>query len=274
MHPEGHDKRRYYRFHREHGHDTEECHDLKNQIEDLIRYRHLRRYIRDQRTPPKGRPTRDYLPRPKGPIKKQINVIIDRPASGGDSSLVRKAYTRSMLEKRPKRDRDPKITFESGNEEYPDHDDALVILAWITNAEVKRVMIDMGSSVDILYFDAFQKLGLTNKDLISMTSALTKFTEDSISPLSMMALLVMIGEESRSKTLMISFMVVRLPSAYNTIISRSTLNKLRVVVSTYHYTMKFPTRVGVSEIRNDPRESRQCYLTAAGYRCLASQSRE
>ncbi|RRT68345.1 hypothetical protein B296_00012515 [Ensete ventricosum] len=45
----------------------------------------------------------------------------------------------------------------------------------------------------------------------------------------MTTLLVVIGEEPRSKTLMISFIVVRLPSTYNTIIGRSTLNKLRDV---------------------------------------------
>ncbi|KAJ8466245.1 hypothetical protein OPV22_028797 [Ensete ventricosum] len=61
---------------------------------------------------------------------------------------------------------------------------------------------------------------------------------------------------------MVSFIVVALPSAYNAIIGRPTLNKLRAIVSTYHRIMKFPTRAGVGEVRSDRRESRQCYLMA------------
>ncbi|RZR94521.1 hypothetical protein BHM03_00023214 [Ensete ventricosum] len=76
---------------------------------------------------------------------------------------------------------DPKITFESESE-YPNHDDSLVIIACIANAYVKRIMIDTRSSTDILYLDAFQKLSMTNRDLIPMTLTLTGFTGDAITP--------------------------------------------------------------------------------------------
>ncbi|GAV62781.1 hypothetical protein CFOL_v3_06304 [Cephalotus follicularis] len=39
------DTEKYYRYHHGHGHDTEECRQLKNQIEDLIRKGHLCKYV-------------------------------------------------------------------------------------------------------------------------------------------------------------------------------------------------------------------------------------
>ncbi|RWW18487.1 hypothetical protein GW17_00017519, partial [Ensete ventricosum] len=139
----------------------------------------------------------------------------------GDSSSTKKAYARSAVEKRPRSSQDPEITFGDGDDAYPDHDDALVISARIDNTRVKRIMVDTG-----------------------------RFTGDSISPARIVVLPVTVGEEPRSKTLLVSFIVVALPSADYAIIGKPTLNKLRAVVSTYHRIMKFPTRAGV-----------QCYLT-------------
>ena len=81
-------------------------------------------------------------------------------------------------------------------------------------------MVDTRHSANILYFDTFQKLGPVEKDLTPMTMALTGFTGDSISPLGTTTLLVTINEEPRSNTMIITFIVVSLPSSYNVILGR------------------------------------------------------
>ncbi|RRT82538.1 hypothetical protein B296_00014989 [Ensete ventricosum] len=200
------DHRRYCHFHRNYGHDIEERYDLKNQIEDLIHRGHLDPYIRK-------------------------------------SSSARKAYVCAEVPKRPRPRGDPGFTFEPESE-YPYHDDVLVVTARIANACVRRIMIDTGSSTYILYLDSFNKLGMTNRDLDPMTSTLIGFTDDAITPVGVTTLPITFGDEPRTKTLMTYFMVVDLPSAYNVIIRRLNLKKLRAIVFTNHRSMKFLTRAG------------------------------
>ncbi|XP_064962889.1 uncharacterized protein LOC135611252 [Musa acuminata AAA Group] len=147
---------KYCRFHRDHGHDTEDCHDLQNQIEELIRRGYLGRYLKEPR---------EATPRPRMPVERQVDVIIGGPAAGGNSSSARKSYARSSVEKRPRPELEPEISFGAEEGERSHHDDALVISIQIANARVKRVMVDTGSSVDILYLDAFKRLGLPTEDL-------------------------------------------------------------------------------------------------------------
>nr|XP_018677422.1 PREDICTED: uncharacterized protein LOC108952025 [Musa acuminata subsp. malaccensis] len=229
-------------------------HPMRNPRELTDRSRgHLGQYLR---------PNKERSPRPEGPVERHVDVIAGGPASGGGSMSGRKAYARAALDETSGRDPEPEITFSTGASELPDHDDALVISDRVANAQVRRIMVDTGSSADILYFDAFQKLGLARESLSPMCSTLTGFTGDSISPLGAVTLPLTLGTPSRSKTVMTTFLVVDLPTAYNAILGRPTLNKVRVVVSTYYQTIKFPTRAGVREVTGSPRESRRCYLTA------------
>ncbi|RZR99542.1 hypothetical protein BHM03_00029107 [Ensete ventricosum] len=144
-------------------------------------------------------------------MERQVDVIIGGLTMGDDSSSARKAYAHTEVYKRHRAQGDPEITFESESE-YPDHDDSLVITAHIASPRVRRIMIDTGSSVDILYLDAFQKLGMTNRDLILMTSTLTGFTEDMITPVGIATLPMTFSDKPRTKTFMVPFMVVELPS--------------------------------------------------------------
>lgn len=127
----------------------------------------------------------------------------------------------------------PKINFKEGEANYSDpaHDDAMEIFVRMVNAQVKQVMIDIGSFTDVLYLDAFQKIGSMTGDLLLMTLSLIGYTGDSISLLGIVNLHVTFREEPHFKTLTTRFMMVDVPSAYNAIIGRPTLNCLKAMVS-------------------------------------------
>ncbi|KAK2997639.1 hypothetical protein RJ639_026632 [Escallonia herrerae] len=76
------------------------------------------------------------------------------------------------------------------------------------------------------------------------------------------ALPVAIGTPPAQANLMLDFVVVKVPSAYNAILGRPALNRLQAVVSTYHLKMKFPTEHGIGEVKGDQTTARQCYVTS------------
>ena len=65
---------------------------------------------------------------------------------------------------------------------YHPHEDALFITAEVANNLVHRLLVDNGSIVNILYWDAYQKAGLRQTDLTLKTSPFYGFTGDSVIP--------------------------------------------------------------------------------------------
>ena len=62
------------------------------------------------------------------------------------------------------------------------YEEALVIIAKIANSLIHRVLIDSGSTVNILYWNAYQKIRLKWADLCPTTSPLYGFTGESVIP--------------------------------------------------------------------------------------------
>ena len=75
------------------------------------------------------------------------------------------------------------------------HDDALVITFRIGEYDVKRVMVDQGSAVEIMYPDLYKGLNLKAEDLTPYSSPLVSFEEKIIIPKDQIRLLVQIGSE-------------------------------------------------------------------------------
>ena len=55
------------------------------------------------------------------------------------------------------------------------HDDALVVTLKIGGCDVKKVMVDQGSGVEIMYLDLYRGLSLKLEDLTSYNSPLVSF---------------------------------------------------------------------------------------------------
>uniref|UniRef100_A0A2N9HNT3 Uncharacterized protein n=1 Tax=Fagus sylvatica TaxID=28930 RepID=A0A2N9HNT3_FAGSY len=204
--PNNRPKNLYCRFHRDHGHLTKDCVALKEQVETLIRQGKLQKYVSH---PANARPAKPPAQREQaepnrpGPVR-EIRTIIGGPASGGTSRASRKAYARQVhnimvVQRPPKNVRldDQIISFseEDARGTHQPHDDALVITINIAGFTRRRVMVDNGSSADILYLPAYQQMQLDKDKLRPMDAPLVGFTGDKVCPVGIVTLPITVARE-------------------------------------------------------------------------------
>jgi len=124
---------------------------------------------------------------------------------------------------------------------------------------IHRVLIDNGSSADIIYLLVFLQMKLDKKRIKPFTSPLVSFTRDRIVPRGIVTLTVTVGTYPTQFTKEINFLIVDCPSTYNIIFRRPALNRLRAATSIYYLEVKFPIAYGVGEIRGDQVLAKECY---------------
>ena len=80
---------------------------------------------------------------------------------------------------------DTTITFSDSDMEgcQHRHDDPLVIWSIMANKTVHRVLIDNGSSTDIIFASAFDKMGIGREKLEQMSAHLLGFLREKVLPL-------------------------------------------------------------------------------------------
>ena len=159
--PNKRNRNKYCRFHKDHEHDTDECFDLKQQIENLISQGKIRSFLGWDHKDEKLKGKVEDSSRP--PLE-EIRVIIGG-SSTGQSSKSKKAYLKVVQSvqlfgqsPRARTTDEQAIMFTEDEAEriHHPHDDAIIITLFIADYTTRRVIVDNGSSTDILYFPAFQ----------------------------------------------------------------------------------------------------------------------
>ncbi|GJU82750.1 reverse transcriptase domain-containing protein [Tanacetum coccineum] len=128
-------------------------------------------------------------------------------------------------------------------------DEALVMEAEIEGYMVRRIHIDEGASIEIMYEHCFNMLHLKIKARLTETqTTVSGFSGERVKPLGKIELDVCFGGAGRCRRAMMRFTVIPAPSPYNIILGRPALKQLRAIPSTIHGMMKFPTRWGIATV--------------------------
>jgi hypothetical protein len=83
-------------------------------------------------------------------------------------------------------------------------------------------------------------MGIEQDRIKPFGSPLVGFGGEQVQPIGITPLSVIVGTAPRLSIVMMDFLVIDRPSAYNAIIGRLALNKLKAATTTYHLMMKFP----------------------------------
>ena len=188
--PSNRNQNLYYHYHQDHGHATEDCRNLWDHLEQLVREGRLKHLLHHSsgRGGQTGAVFQGNLAS-KPPLS-TINVIFvaqGRTESCPSRIMSVSYYTDdepNSVSKRVKTNVPLVLSFSEADKQgtIQPHDDALVVTFRIGGYDVRRVMIDQGSAVKIMYPDLFKGLGLKLEDLSTYSSPLVSFEGKMVVP--------------------------------------------------------------------------------------------
>ncbi|RDX90399.1 hypothetical protein CR513_27735, partial [Mucuna pruriens] len=282
----GRNRREWCDFHRTSGHSTKECWTLGAQLEGLVQQGQLSHYVartRREKVKSRGEPSgreiernREYdghfiSPRPATTgYRGTISTISEgeesyseqddwRRQNAHQSYQVQGVLTWANLTPLGERRRGHTITFQERDRKWrtTDSDEPMVISVVAEDFRIERVLIDQGSSANILYGSMYRKMGLFG--LKETPRCLYGFSGERVPIRGTVELDTVFGEGSNAKMIPVLYTVVEAEASYNIIMGRPALNWLKATVSTYHLCMKYPTSGGVRSVWAYSNMTRRCY---------------
>ncbi|XP_050260035.1 uncharacterized protein LOC126705135 [Quercus robur] len=184
-----------------------------------------------------------------------IHVILAAPGKTG--SFPSRVLSVAQLptedgEKEPKRSKkgnSPVLGFSNEDKmgTIQPHDDALVVTLRIGGFDVKRILVDPGSVVEVMYLDLYRGLNLKPEDLTAYDSPLISFEGKTVILKGQIRLPIQTGSE----VVEVDFIMVDAYSSYTAIVARPWLHALGAVSSTLHQKQSTISAAQVGELAEE-----------------------
>ncbi|KAG7552776.1 Ribonuclease H-like superfamily [Arabidopsis thaliana x Arabidopsis arenosa] len=149
---------------------------------------------------------------------------------------------------------DEPISFTQSDLEGVDtpHNDPLVVELIIGDSRVTRVLIDTGSSVDLIFKDVLAIMNVSDRQIKPVSRPLAGFDGDFVMTIGTIKLPVFVG----GTISWVKFVVIDKPAVYNVILGTPWMHQMQAIPSTYHQCIKFPTHNGVFTLRGNQQVAR------------------
>ncbi|XP_074314385.1 uncharacterized protein LOC141649598 [Silene latifolia] len=169
-------------YHDDIGHETGECYTLRREVKFQYDRGNLDHLLPGGST--KVNSTNQVLPSPPPVCTRIVNVITGGSELCGLTYSAAKRHATQTKGDKPEyscrisRQDLPAVTFdETDAQNAPEqHDDALIITLPIGNCEVRKILVDTGSSVNLIMLETLKVMGFSERDLATKEVPLVGFS--------------------------------------------------------------------------------------------------
>ncbi|XP_074315272.1 uncharacterized protein LOC141651457 [Silene latifolia] len=255
-------------FHGSNTHDTDECHSLRKEVQFHYNPGNLDHLLPRGTTRVNSADQVLSSPPPPPPPQctRTVNVITGGSKLCGLTYSAAKSHTTRTMGDKPKsscrinRQNLPSVTFDEtgAQSSLEQHHNALIITLPIEKCEVRKILVDTGSSVNLIMLETLKGMGFTEKDLTKKAVPLVGFSGETKHSLGEIVIPTYAGGVNKQ----VRYLVIGGPSTYNVILGRPWIHEMKAILSTYHQCLKFPMPSGLQEIRGDQEEAKDCYKVA------------
>lgn len=135
------------------------------------------------------------------------------------------------------------------------HEDALILTLRVGELDVRRILVDLSSSTDLLQMLAYKPMDYLPSALENPGHLLSDFNGSTTTLLGDVVLSIQVG----SITLNVRFSMIDNLSLYNAIMGRAWLQKMKAIPSTHHQMVSYITEEGQVDLFGSQLAMCQCY---------------